>query len=296
MAALARVAASMVACAAASACAIGQGGDGDPVMFGGTSPAEEGSGSGPVDPSATATSGADASADGSSGPGPGADTGPATTDTGAGSGTDTGPAPGCGDGVVGLGEQCDDGNDSDLDECTIWCTIPTCTDGMWSGLETDVDCGGPCQACELCGGCSRDGDCAMGTYCGEAGACTLSATITVDYLANCPGVENAVVVGGLPDGTYRATALPSAGTVWAPPHSPPATGFMWVIVCTGITFDELHTPAGTYYATPEEAFANLVAGSEDIDIVGGQLECYRSDSACEDNSGEVSMSVELLCP
>jgi hypothetical protein len=48
--------------------------------------------------------------------------------------------------------------------------------------------------------------------------------------------------------------------------------------------------------SPEEAFADLVAGSEDIEIVGGQLDCYRTDSACEDNVGEVSMAVERVCP
>ena len=47
---------------------------------------------------------------------------------------DTGPVvpPNCGDSVVQAdeGEECDDGNDDDLDECTSFCTIAACGDGV----------------------------------------------------------------------------------------------------------------------------------------------------------------------
>ena len=36
----------------------------------------------------------------------------------------------CGDGVVGPGEGCDDGNDVDDDECTNGCALPSCGDGI----------------------------------------------------------------------------------------------------------------------------------------------------------------------
>lgn len=298
MAGLARVSAwtmSVVVATAAAGCASGQRDDGEPAMFGGTGRGEDGTATADTSgPGATSTSSAEGTADGSG------ESEGGTADAGSGSsepGSETGPPEGCGDGEIGLGEQCDDGNDSDLDGCTIWCTIPTCTDGMWSGLETDVDCGGPCQACELCDGCSSDADCMVGTICGSQGACTVTGEITVDYLANCGAeAENAVVASGLPDGTYLATALPSAGTVWGEPHSPPATGWFWVMQCVGFELMQMRTPVGVTYATPEEAFDNLMAGTEPFELRGGQLECYRSDSACVDNAGEVSMSYELQCP
>ncbi|MEZ4367476.1 MAG: hypothetical protein R2939_14555 [Kofleriaceae bacterium] len=45
---------------------------------------------------------------------------------------------GCGDGVVDLGEACDDGNDVDDDGCTNACALPTCGDGVaQAGEECD---------------------------------------------------------------------------------------------------------------------------------------------------------------
>jgi hypothetical protein len=37
---------------------------------------------------------------------------------------------------------------------------PTCTDGVWNGPETDIDCGGPCpQKCGVGLHCNDDVDC-----------------------------------------------------------------------------------------------------------------------------------------
>src|SRR5690606_32259119 len=49
----------------------------------------------------------------------------------------------------------------------------SCADGVLSPGETDVDCGGPCSACELGKGCADPADCAAahcvdGTCCSEA--------------------------------------------------------------------------------------------------------------------------------
>jgi hypothetical protein len=41
------------------------------------------------------------------------------------------------------------------------CSAPTCMDGVKNGVETDVDCGGPCPPCGPKMGCVKDGDCAI---------------------------------------------------------------------------------------------------------------------------------------
>jgi cysteine-rich repeat protein len=61
----------------------------------------------------------------------------------------------CGDGVVDLGEACDDGNDVDVDACTNACELAACGDGIVSALvgeacddgdEVDQDgCDSDCQ-------------------------------------------------------------------------------------------------------------------------------------------------------
>ena len=43
----------------------------------------------------------------------------------------------CGDGVVDVGEACDDGNDVDGDACTNSCALPTCGDGV---LQVEEEC------------------------------------------------------------------------------------------------------------------------------------------------------------
>ena len=60
-------------------------------------------------------------------------TGPATTeapDTSTSTGSTTVAPPVCGDGVVEGAEQCDDGNDIDVDACHNDCTAATCGDGV----------------------------------------------------------------------------------------------------------------------------------------------------------------------
>lgn len=53
----------------------------------------------------------------------------------------------CGDGNVDPGEECDDGNQEDLDSCSNRCIAATCTDGVRNQGETAIDCGGPCRPC-----------------------------------------------------------------------------------------------------------------------------------------------------
>jgi len=106
-----------------------------------------------------------------------ADTG---TDAGAGTGSDagthadTGVDTGgegdavCGNGVVEMDEECDDGNKDDSDSCTSLCAVPSCEDAVQNGDETDVDCGGSCEGCEPAGICDDDSDCVSANcYVGE---------------------------------------------------------------------------------------------------------------------------------
>ncbi len=97
----------------------------------------------------------------------------------------------CGDGAVYDGsELCDDGNGDDTDECTSLCAPPACDDGIQSGDESDVDCGGSCDPCDVGGTCNDSMDCGQGS-CVE-GSCTL--------LNSCKAILAAEP--GSADGTY----------------------------------------------------------------------------------------------
>ncbi|MCA9546404.1 MAG: DVUA0089 family protein, partial [Myxococcales bacterium] len=63
--------------------------------------------------------------------------------------------PVCGDGLVGPGEACDDGNDDDADGCTAECTI------------APIAAGGACDPEAL----GFEAPCEDGTYCGAEGTC-----------------------------------------------------------------------------------------------------------------------------
>jgi cysteine-rich repeat protein len=72
----------------------------------------------------------------------------------------------CGDGVVGLGEPCDDGNQIDDDACRNSCNIPFCGDGIVDANETCDDgnfnssdaCTNACQNNTCGNGASDDGE------------------------------------------------------------------------------------------------------------------------------------------
>lgn len=50
----------------------------------------------------------------------------------------------------------------------------TCGDGERNGDETDIDCGGSCEVCEVGAGCAAPSDCETGLC--PAGTCTLAAS------------------------------------------------------------------------------------------------------------------------
>ena len=215
--------------------------------------------------------------------------------TGSSSGTTgTGEAV-CGNGVADDGEECDDGNDDEFDACTSECTVPVCNDGLHNGSETDVDCGGTCQGCDLCQLCVGDEDCDGAMLC-DGGQCVTHYEVDVDWVANCPGQAQGHVIEGLPAGTYRATASQSAGTLWLPPHNPPTTGYFYEAECSGITFGQMRTPAGVRYASPAIAFNAMVSETETFDHPGGFFSCWRSDATCNDNDGGIAFSLDYVCP
>lgn len=128
--------------------------------------------SGPADSSAVPGDGdadGDADADGSTSA---ADGEPTT------SSDDGGPPPVCGNGRMEAGEACDDGNVDETDDCTTLCEPPRCDDGLLSGDETDVDCGGPgCDPCAAGGVCVGTTDCARALLCREqTGTCQRPAS------------------------------------------------------------------------------------------------------------------------
>ncbi len=218
-----------------------------------------------------------------------------TTDeatTAATSGTD---GPGCGDGVQDADEECDDGNANEFDGCTTLCTIPTCEDGRHNGDESDVDCGGTCKTCAFCEACTVGEDCRDTLVCGADNRCVTHYEMNVEWNANCGSASQGATIGSLAAGTYRATASPSAGSLWLPPHNPPTTGYFFLAECTGVTFSQMRTPTDQAYADADTAFANMVNETETFDWGGGDLTCWITDKICGDNDGGVSFSLEYVC-
>jgi hypothetical protein len=99
-----------------------------------------------------------------------------------------GPAPTCL--RCADGEGCGAASDCSSGVCAGGaCQVPTCSDGVRNGSETDVDCGGPgCPDCGLGEDCDVAGDCASGV-CGANGVCTCGShlfTFTVNSSSGGP--------------------------------------------------------------------------------------------------------------
>jgi len=225
----------------------------------------------------------------------------ATDDSGgstSGGGSSGEPEPECGNGVVEGDEECDDGNDSELDACLTTCIAPACDDGELNGDETDVDCGGSCGTCTLCQACVVDGDCES-AVCNVDKFCGFTARMEIDAVDNCWSstmFANNVVIMDVPMGTYRATAVQSGWAGFPPPWNPPDTGWTWYAECIGVTFQQLRTPGQERYANASQAFSNLLATTEDFQWLGGDFSCGRQDTVCDDNMGSVIFDIDLMCP
>ncbi|MEM6991022.1 MAG: DUF4215 domain-containing protein [Myxococcota bacterium] len=138
---------------------------------------------------ATPTGGGDTSAGSDGTPGDPDGAGTAGGDTTEGSaldtgGDETGLFPGvCGDGVLNLDEDCDDGNFDNTDDCTEHCLAPACGDGFVQPSNNETcDDGNQTEG----DGCNAD--------CVESGAAVWSATFNGDD--NLDDVGQAVAVDG----------------------------------------------------------------------------------------------------
>jgi len=155
-------------------------------------------------------------------------------------GTCGGGGPSCRDGIVDGNETdvdcggpdcepCDDGEDCLVDDdcvsqlCdprTNTCAVPSCTDGVQNGGETDEDCGGPCGAtCEPGEGCLVGMDC-LSFGC-DAGTNVCNDYLSVDAAPSCssydglaPASLTATASGG--SGMYTYAWTPDDGSLSAP--------------------------------------------------------------------------------
>lgn len=106
----------------------------------------------------------------------------------------------------------------------------SCADGVLSGDESDVDCGGACPSCGACQGCRSADDCAGAAAC-RAGRCeavltpVLSSTREVDAFVRADG---AVLLAHYAPGTFHSMYDPfvsqvttAAGGEAAPPGFAP---------------------------------------------------------------------------
>ena len=99
--------------------------------------------------------------------------------------------PTCGDGFVGPGEACDDGNDDERDGCSSLCAPPSCDDGLVGGDETDIDCGGSCQLCDIGNTCNDDSDC-QGDSCVDSVCIELALDVVAGASHTCARLNTGV--------------------------------------------------------------------------------------------------------
>ncbi len=226
-----------------------------------------------------------------------ASTSSGSTEAGSSSEESSGSAPVCGNEIVEGSEECDDGNSSDLDECTTECVIPVCDDGLRNGSESDIDCGGTCLPCLACLACEIDADCETG-LCNADNRCGFEGRIEIDSEQNCnsspsPNVDSARLEN-VPPGNYIATSVDSAWNAYSEAN-PPDTGWTYYTPCTGIDLQQMQTPDGVRYSDPATAYANIMATSEAFTSAGGTIACSRVDGNCGDNQGSVIFDIALVC-
>jgi len=137
----------------------------------------------------------------------------------------------------------------------------------------------------------------MPTVCSASGRCVVTKDVYVDWVLDCriDGTV-ALTIGGLVPGSYLVTGLPSGGTVWDGPWTPPTTGWYWYIPCDNLSPATVRTPAGAYYDSAETAFASLMEREAIVTFDGPDLLCAKRDSNCADNHGGTEFRMELVCP
>jgi hypothetical protein len=91
----------------------------------------------------------------------------------------------------------------------------SCADGVLSGDESDVDCGGACPSCGACQGCRDSGDCAGGRAC-RTGRCEAVLTTVVSSAGERDAFvrgDGAVLLAHYAPGTFHSTFDPFVSQV-----------------------------------------------------------------------------------
>ena len=98
----------------------------------------------------------------------------------------------CGNGVVDLGEECDDGNTIDGDECTSRCLLPRCGDGVvWPAFE-ECDPPGSTRACTS--SCETSGTQRCDVFCRWSVTCDPPREVCGNGIDDdCDGVTDLIV-------------------------------------------------------------------------------------------------------
>ena len=77
------------------------------------------------------------------------------------------------DTLLGVAAACGDTGTSGNDVPDLAAALPSCTDGIKNGSETDIDCGSACEVkCSAGKACSAMGDCAAPLLCGSRCSCS----------------------------------------------------------------------------------------------------------------------------
>lgn len=190
----------------------------------------------------------------------------------------------------------------ELDAHVDAAVLESCSDGIRNRDETGIDCGGTqCPACTFCDRCDGEGQCVDGLSC-RGGRCVREQSVAVDWRENCvqtdePDYTLGIDVLGMPAGRLQITAVSGGGSSWSVSvHDPPTRGYIYRINCEGFDASALaSTPAGVYYATPEEAFAAVESKSIEVQYAGGEIKCYVEDGSCTDNTGQVEFTIQSVC-
>ncbi len=97
--------------------------------------------------------------------------------------------PACGDAPCTQDSDCQSGT------CTgVKCQVPTCSDGVWDGYESALDCGDPRGQLIECPKCTDGVHCWNGCNC-ESGFCDPSTSTCGEGTPNCDGCADGVMDG-----------------------------------------------------------------------------------------------------
>jgi hypothetical protein len=220
-------------------------------------------------------------------------------DTSSDANTDTGPAPQEDIDEPDSATSCDDGamngDETDVDCGGICDACPTCDDGAMNGDETGVDCGGSCSACLIVPACNdgtQNGD-ETGVDCGGSCDACVAAPTCNDGTQNgdeedvdCGGVCDACVVVVTCDGYSASEAAIDevAGTC--------ATGGEAcdsVTLCTATT----QTCDG-YVAVADAVEETMGACSEDGAACSEASSCTDTPPTCDGYVAEVVEVAEVM--